>query len=237
MTCFTPVLEGIMLQAEREGMSKPYDSMLPLTLEDIPADRYDAIWNQVIDVFAGIVLGDASNQPLPDLHEDDSFILPILDGFREAIVPRLGDSRVPDRILASFGETLRKGSKLYDRDARSGGSLAPIVEDSRERMGYWAFGLLIVCALRHGPDFEGAADAANGNSAEERAERKIAAATIVPLMIRIEATLRIVLDDAALRGRVPFGRTREDELLYILRHLATMRVWPGTLQPDAASQF
>lgn len=154
-----------------------------------------------MDVFSGIVLADAPNQPLADAHEDESFILPILDGFREAIVPRLGDPRMPERILTTFGETLRKGSALYHRDTPSSGSLVPILENARERMGYWAFGLLIVCALRSG---QPSADTAT--SEEQEAERRVAAGTVQPLMKRLETTLRQVVGDATLRGHIPFGR-------------------------------
>jgi len=35
--------------------------------------------------------------------------------------------------------------------------------------------------------------------------------------------------DEALRGNLPFPRAREDELLYVLRKLHELRLWPGSL--------
>lgn len=35
--------------------------------------------------------------------------------------------------------------------------------------------------------------------------------------------------DESLRGNVPFPRVREEELLYVLRKLLELRLWPGTL--------
>jgi hypothetical protein len=35
--------------------------------------------------------------------------------------------------------------------------------------------------------------------------------------------------DEALRGNLPFPRAREDELLYVLRKLLELRLWPGSL--------
>ena len=35
--------------------------------------------------------------------------------------------------------------------------------------------------------------------------------------------------DESLRGHIPFPRVREEELLYVLRKLLELRLWPGTL--------
>lgn len=42
--------------------------------------------------------------------------------------------------------------------------------------------------------------------------------------------------DEALRGNLPFPRAREDELLYVLRKLLELRLWPGSLWAALSEQ-
>ncbi|KAK4688854.1 hypothetical protein P7C73_g1265, partial [Tremellales sp. Uapishka_1] len=116
-----------------------------------------------------------------------------------------------ERIIESYAEILRKASTLYHYDVRSiGGTTAPAVSESQERLRYWAFDLLIASA--------------------GRAEEEWVAKRAMPFVVqRFQGALQSVVEDSKLRGQIPFGRVREEELLYILRHLATMRVWGGSM--------
>jgi len=109
---------------------------------------------------------------------------------RNAIVPRLNDSRVPERIIKHFAEVLRKASILYHYDVKSnGGTLAPAISESLERMRYWALNLLITSASR-----------------SDDGDARVAGLVLPSLISRFEGSLRHFLDDSELRGQMPFPR-------------------------------
>lgn len=52
----------------------------------------------------------------------------------------------------------------------------------------------------------------------------------LPLLLsRCRSTLVGYIADEELRGGLPFQRFREEELLYVLRKLLGLQLWPGTL--------
>ena len=85
---------------------------------------------------------------------------------------------------------------------------------------------------------------------QERSRRRLAALSMPSLLTRCRTTMVGYVADEALRGNLPFPRSdhcsfrahdecvdvpligyraREDELLYVLRKLLELRLWPGTL--------
>jgi hypothetical protein len=87
----------------------------------------------------------------------------------------------------------------------------------RERFSYWCLDLLfLICS----------------NVTEDNAtERKRTAALNIPCLLnRCQATMVNYVADEALRGNLPFPRARDDELLYVLRKLLLLRLYPGSLK-------
>ncbi|WWC65124.1 uncharacterized protein I303_107738 [Kwoniella dejecticola CBS 10117] len=190
-----------------------------LDTEDITLERFEAIWSQVIEVFSGILLADSSEGVSP---EDESFVITHLNHLRSVILPRLGDPRIPVRLIIQLSESLRRASLLYHFDVRvNGGTTAPAIPESQEELRYWALELLISLSTRKSTQTD----------ADEK-EKRVAAISASALIKRFEETLSRWLDDQRLRGSLPFGRVREEEILFVLRHLATMHVWRGSLKTD-----
>jgi hypothetical protein len=63
----------------------------------------------------------------------------------------------------------------------------------------------------------------------EPSRRRLATLTLPSLLNRCRAALVDYVADECLRGNVPFPRVVEEELLYVLRKLLELRLWPGTL--------
>lgn len=158
--------------------------------EPLSPERYDAIWTTIMDVFAGVLLADSGEEPLPD---DEEFILPLLNDMRQAVFARLRDPRLKPAVVERFAETLRRASLLYHYDVEAcGGTTAPAVTDDGEGMRYWAFDQLVSGAKRSGE--------------EEEASRRVASLFAPAVLKRFDLTLRQFLDDAKLRGQMPFSR-------------------------------
>ncbi|WWD20641.1 hypothetical protein CI109_105117 [Kwoniella shandongensis] len=190
-----------------------------LDVETIVAERFEGIWAQIMEIFSGILLAESSEEVTP---EDETFVIDHLTQITYAVLPRLGDTRIPDRINIQFSEVLRKASRIYHYDVRlsvgGGGTTAPGIPEHQEGLRYWALDLLVTAATKGEP----------GENGSEK-ERRVAGLTIPALMKRFEEPMERFLDDKRLRGQLPLGRAREEEVLYILRHLATMRVWEGSM--------
>ncbi|ORY29654.1 guanine nucleotide exchange factor in Golgi transport N-terminal-domain-containing protein [Naematelia encephala] len=181
----------------------------------IPSERFEGIWTQLMDIFSGTLSADGSPSSTDDADLDESFTLPLLSKVQTFLVPRLEDARVPDRVIESYAEILRKASSLYHHDVRSnGGTTAPVIGEISEKTRYWAFDLLTESVA-----------APEGASKAKRVARLCSGA----LIRRWEEALKGFVADAKLRGQMPFSRLREDELLYILRHLVTVRIAPGSI--------
>jgi len=158
--------------------------------------------------------------------EDESFVLGILNHFKLAMSSRIPDPRIPDRLIHQYAEILRRASMLYRYDVRAeGGTTAPVINEASEDTRYWAFDLLMasVAARRK-------AESTRRDVAKDGAEWRRVAKLVLPAVVRrIDEALKRFVDDAKLRGQMPLGRARDDELLYILRHLATMTMYEGTM--------
>ncbi|WVQ95482.1 hypothetical protein IAU59_002579 [Kwoniella sp. CBS 9459] len=195
-----------------------------LSAEDITDERFEGIWSQVIEIFSGVLLADSSEDVTSD---DESFVIAHLDRLQASILHRLGDSRLPDRIIAQFAEVLRKASVLYHYDTRvNGGTTAPGIPEAQEQLRYWALDTLVVSATRR----KDTAVAESDIAIREGKQKRVAGLTIAALLKRYQTALERFLEDQKLRGHLPFGRTREEEILFVLRHLVTMHVWEGGVQ-------
>ncbi|KAG8918160.1 hypothetical protein FRC02_002577 [Tulasnella sp. 418] len=86
----------------------------------------------------------------------------------------------------------------------------------REQFSYWCFDLLfLICS--------------KSSQGEDNARRRIAALVLPSLLDRCHVVLAGYIADAKLRGNIPFPRIQEEELLYILKRLVALDLWPGSL--------
>ncbi|WVQ85868.1 hypothetical protein IAT38_008036 [Cryptococcus sp. DSM 104549] len=195
--------------------------MATLDKEVIDTERYERIWAQIMEVFSGMLLADSSDDVSSD---DEKFVIAHLSRMKTAIIPRLGDPRVPDRIISQLAEVLRKASILYHYDVKVvNGTTAPGIPESQEALRYWALDLLVALGSKRKEDVEGE---------QGEKEQRVTGLVLPAVLKRFSEAMRRFLEDKKLRGNLPFGRAREDEVLYILRHLATMKVWPSSVDAD-----
>ncbi|KAF5350099.1 hypothetical protein D9756_009239 [Leucocoprinus leucothites] len=217
----------------------PAGSNLQELDRDIPDDRIEGIWRQLLDVFKGAIFADCSAAlefSLDVQAQEEDFDLALLTELQEHVVPHLGTTRVPDSLVSELARILHQGSELYafevaplptptslstkpksidmahvsDYGTTESGRLVP-----RERFSYWCFDLLfLICSRTPEKD--------------DPARKRLAALSLSSLLNRCQSTLVGYVADESLRGNLPFPRAREDELLYVLRKLSDVRVWPGT---------
>ncbi|KIK34917.1 hypothetical protein CY34DRAFT_812567 [Suillus luteus UH-Slu-Lm8-n1] len=210
--------------------------------------RVEGIWRQIIEVFRGGILADCTateSFSLEDQEAEESFDLSLISSLEIDLVPHLGDTRVPDHLIAQLAKILHKGSQLYKSnmdlsrpdspstdtanasdDSRDShdfekvdlniGTTAPGVLVPRERFSFWCFDLLfLICS--------------NVTSDQESSRKRVAALCLPTLLDRCKTTMVCYVADEALRGNMPFPRAREDELLYVLRKVLDLQLWSGTL--------
>ncbi|KAG1824868.1 uncharacterized protein BJ212DRAFT_1566454 [Suillus subaureus] len=141
--------------------------------------RVEGIWRQIIEVFRGGILADCTATEgfsLEDQEAEENFDLSLISSLEIDLVPHLGDTRVPDHLIAQLAKILHKGSQLYkssmdlscpdspstDTTNVSNGSreshdfekvdlnigtTAPGVLVPRERFSFWCFDLLfLICS-------------------------------------------------------------------------------------------
>ncbi|KAK8850458.1 hypothetical protein IAR55_004376 [Kwoniella newhampshirensis] len=193
-----------------------------LDMENVVVERFEGIWAQIMEILSGLLLADGSEEVS---NEDEAFVIDHLAQITHAILPRLGHPRIPDRIVSQFAEILRKASRIYHYDVRlangGGGTTAPGIPESQEGLRYWALDLLVSAATRD--------DREDKVGGDKNQEKRVAGLVIPSLMKRFSDALERFLEDKRLSGHLPLGRAREEEVLYILRHLATMKVWEGSM--------
>ncbi|OCH93573.1 hypothetical protein OBBRIDRAFT_885401 [Obba rivulosa] len=90
------------------------------TLSDnIPSERVEGIWRQVVETFRGGILADcsaATNLPLNTQQEDENFDLALIAALEIDVVPFLGESTIPDYVVSQLAKVLQQGSRLRDAD-------------------------------------------------------------------------------------------------------------------------
>ncbi|KAF8639344.1 hypothetical protein AX17_001563 [Amanita inopinata Kibby_2008] len=214
--------------------------------QDISDERIEGIWRQILDVFRGGILADCSHAEsftLEAQEAEENFDLSLIGALEIDVVPYLGDSRVPDYLVSQLGAILHQGSRLMKpvdhgsfavegsgKDVHGPQAIEKVeinkagVEGTtelgalvpRERFSYWCFDLLfLLCS--------------NMTKDHELPRRRLATLSLPSLLNRCRATLVEYVADESLRGNTPFPRVREEELLYVLRKLLELRLWPGTL--------
>ncbi|KAF8879578.1 guanine nucleotide exchange factor in Golgi transport N-terminal-domain-containing protein [Infundibulicybe gibba] len=203
--------------------------------DDVPDTRVECIWRQVLDVFRGGILADCSAAetfPLDVQDTEENFDLALIGALEIDVVPHIGDSRVPDNLLVHLAKFLSQGSRLYTDDSPTPPSPDSAVQSPstsnreeksfdhghtdcntpvpRERFSFWCFDLLfLICSAT--------------TTDQELSRRRLAAHTGY-------------VADGALRGNLPFPRIREDELIYVLRKLLELKLWPGSLWAAMSNQ-
>ncbi|KAG6852839.1 hypothetical protein C0991_008678, partial [Blastosporella zonata] len=171
---------------------------------------------------------------------EENFDLALIASLEIDVAPHLGDRRVPDHLVTQLAKILHHGSRVHESQSEEeipdlsvdltsqkvedipiykgyeSGSTESSSAVPRERFSYWCFDLLfLICS--------------HTTSEQEHSRRRLAALSIPSLLNRCQATLVGFVADEALRGHLPFPRAREQELLYVLRKLLELKLWPGSL--------
>ncbi|KAJ3975915.1 hypothetical protein EV361DRAFT_886314 [Lentinula raphanica] len=211
--------------------------------EELSSERLEGIWRQIIDVFRGGILADCSAAEgfaLDVQDEEENFDLALIAALEIDVVPHLGARRIPDSIFTLLAKVLAHGSQLYDSSLSPSPSTDEIEKGSsdyiqingdqqhphgstdsghslpRERFSYWCFDLLfLICS--------------DTTREQENARKRLAALSLPALLKRCQTTMVRYVADEALRGNLPLPRAREDELLYVLRKLKELRLFPASL--------
>ncbi|KAJ7226681.1 hypothetical protein GGX14DRAFT_692973 [Mycena pura] len=215
----------------------------------IPDERIEGIWRQLLDVFRGGILADCSAAEtfaLEMQEAEENFDLALIGALEIDVVSHLGSQRVPDILVRQLAKILQQGCRLhrvelatnphspvsssgsrefekieidaYEQGTTETGALVP-----RERFSYWCFDLLfLICS--------------NTTEDQEASRRRLAALSLPSLLSRCRSVLVGYVADEALRGNLPFPRAREDEVVYVLRKLLKLRLWPGSLWAAISEQ-
>ena len=105
-----------------------------------------------------------------------------------------------------FAEVLRKASVLYQFDVkRIGGTTAPAIPESAERVRYWAFDLLVSTVSR-ADSKEVKHVESDGDGDGNEGKRSVAKMVMPALLKRMEGSLKQFAEDSKNRGQMPFGR-------------------------------
>lgn len=217
---------------------KESTKQLRLLIEEIPDVRVAGIWRQIIDVFQGAILADCqsvSSLPIEEQEVEELFDMSLIAALEVDVVPYVADPRVPDDVIVNLARVLHQGSFLYAVDnfeeiacsPSSGGSSEMTAVETigstvalqavpRERFSYWCLDLLFLMCSDVVKD-------------SEHLRRRIAALSLPDLLKRCRMTLLNYSANEALRGNYPFPRAQEEDLIYILKKLLALRLWPGSL--------
>jgi hypothetical protein len=138
-------------------------------------------------------------------------------------------SVIPSTLIQRYSGILSEASVLYKYDVTPsiGGTTGGSTAVSSQRLAYWSFDLLIESTQ-------------STPLIRDESDSGIAKWTLPALMSRCEETLRHYVNDVRLRGSVPLARyfspiiicnpkslisrVRQEELLYVLAKLTTLRI-------------
>ncbi|KAG5638067.1 hypothetical protein H0H81_002035 [Sphagnurus paluster] len=222
--------------------------------QDIPTDRIEGIWRQMLDVFRGGILADwfaviyktassvSESFPLEVQEAEENFDLALVASLEIDVAPHLGDERVPDDLVGQLAKILHQGSRLYESHSeRSSGRSSPGGPQTSRRVeevsvqnhyeqGSTESGPLVPRERFSYWCFDLLfLICSNTTTEQERSRRRLAALSIPSLLNRCRTALVGYVADEALRGSLPFPRAREQELLYVLRKLLELKLWHGSL--------
>ncbi|KAG9017683.1 hypothetical protein FRB90_000273 [Tulasnella sp. 427] len=121
-------------------IAKEAAKMIEVFRTEITSARLEGIWRQLLDVYKGGLLADwcvkfrdsvpeSGVQPgglprsspveamsLEAQSQEEQFDLALLNSLEIDIVPRIGDSNVPDDLIVQLGKTLQIASRIHDLD-------------------------------------------------------------------------------------------------------------------------
>ncbi|PCH34907.1 hypothetical protein WOLCODRAFT_27538 [Wolfiporia cocos MD-104 SS10] len=219
---------------------------------EIPVDRKEGVWRQIVEVFKGGILADCSvaeNLPLDVQEAEENFDLALIAALEIDVVPYMGDSYIPDHLILQLSKILQQGSRL--RDIEDYIPLSPkSIGDTNPRTHRVSQEYEKIDTFGEPDLIEGTTEPGQflprerfsywcfdllflicSDTAKDclPSRRRVAALSAPSLLERCRATLVGYVADEALRGNLPFPRVREEELLYVLQKLLQLRLWPGTL--------
>ncbi|GAA5977223.1 hypothetical protein JCM11641_003881 [Rhodosporidiobolus odoratus] len=255
---------------------------------ELPESSHVAIWEQIVEGFAGALLAEtwasslrrSSTHPLTfqvfsgshrgmsadQLRQEENFDLALLVSLEHDTLPSLGAAVVPDHLIRRLAKSLQIASRLYQLDYPSSmssfdllaaspsssadvpapptpppeeprfeldfdeqvkgemrGTTVEIVPVGRERFAYWCLDLLfLVCSREESAE-------------QDPLRRRIAALALPSLMNRCAAVVKTYVADAPLRGKMPFPRIRQSELLYLLHSCLSLNLPSGALWASSQS--
>ncbi|KAG6888448.1 hypothetical protein C0992_008477 [Termitomyces sp. T32_za158] len=193
--------------------------------QDTPPERIESIWRQILDVFRGGILADCSAAeafPLDVQETEENFDFDLIASLEMDVVPHLGDSRVPDYLVGQLAKILHLGSRLQETETEDVSSMiSPKIEiiDMHNESGSTESSAVV-----HRERFSyWCLDllfliCSYVKSGHENARQRLAVLSIPSLL----------------------NRAREQELLYVLRKLLELELWPGSLWAavsDKPSQY
>ncbi|KAG9008257.1 hypothetical protein FRB94_013617 [Tulasnella sp. JGI-2019a] len=233
------------------AISKTSAEMIDSIGDAIPDESLVGFWRQMLDVYKGALLADCSfidSLPLAEQVKEEDFDRCLIRSLQTDVVPRVAIPRVPDDIIIQLGRTLRIASRLLDLDGKGPTDETDSGDDSdsagkqsvefaywdsstadtlvgttatgtplpRERFSYWCFDLLfLLCS-----------DTVRDNA---ECRKRIAALMLPGLLDRCHSVLASFVADVKLRGSSPLPRVQEEEIIYVLRKMLELQLWPGSL--------
>ncbi|PPR04311.1 hypothetical protein CVT24_013384 [Panaeolus cyanescens] len=216
--------------------------------KEIPDERVEGIWRQLLDVYKGGILADcsATESMPPDVKEaEENFDLSLIASLEIDVVPHLGNLRIPDALVSQLGQILQRGSKLYEpeMDVSPSGSSSSVssssasgkvtdlhIDERYAELGTTDFGRLVPRERFSYWCFDLLFLVCSDITKEqEDSRRRLSALSLSSLLNRCRTTLVEYVADDSLRGKLPFPRVKEEELRYVLQKLLALRLWSGSL--------
>ncbi|GAA5982776.1 hypothetical protein JCM10908_006780 [Rhodotorula pacifica] len=217
-------------------------------LEKLPETLIVAIWERIVDGFAGALRASTLETPAATstaLRKEENFDLSLLVTLEQDVLPVVGSSAVPDDLIRRLGKAIQLASRLHRLDLPPDEEIAD--DDTVEGV-----------EPRFDPDFDrqacGKLKGTTVQSIEVQKERfaywnldtlfmicdvkqagtdqarcRLAALCAPLLLTRCAAAFSAYVADAPLRGKMPFPRIRQEELQYLLQRLIDLRLPAGTL--------
>lgn len=183
--------------------------------EDLPEHAVADVWTHLGAVIEASLT--VEYDPQKEAATNEFFDIVVFAMLERAILPHLGDRRVPSSVIEGIARALEEASRLTSTDNDMPHRHQ---HPQRELFSYWAFeALLLACH-----------DGEQGESRVRRGERKRVALFFLPyLKRRMEGVLQSYLELAPLKGKEPMQRVREEELNFVLSALLDLRLLQGGL--------
>lgn len=182
---------------------------------EVEAGEY---WHALLDAIATAMCADARGMPTD---EEDACALHLLECV-EHVLPKAGAQSAAQPALTQFLPRALQATHLY---AASGTLTQPCKPTPRERMAYETWHTLFrQCSSTSTPG------------------AKAIALRLLPMVVeRCRCILQAFMDDARIRGTMPFPRVRVEEANFLLQALLTLRapthVYEGHAYPADAHLF